>query len=349
LTAFSIAGRTIGPDEPAYIIAEVGVNHDGSLEDALALVDVAAEAGADAVKFQTFDAAQLASQAAPLAEYQQAGSEAASQVEMLERLEFSEAEWDQVAARCAERGLTFLSTPFDAASAQTLGRLEVPAYKVGSGDLTNLPFLRSLAANGLPMIVSTGMATMPEIDSAVEAIADSGDPPLSLLHCISSYPTPPEQANLRAMDTLRAAFPHLVIGYSDHCLGLEVSFAAVARGAAVLERHITLDRDRPGPDHAISLEPDDLRALVAGVRMIEASLGTGEKTPAPAEQETRVVVRRSLVAADDLPAGHVLRDEDVLAKRPGGGLPPDAGGSLIGRPLRVAISRDEQFTADHVA
>jgi N-acetylneuraminate synthase len=349
LTAFSIERRTIGPGEPAYIIAEVGVNHDGSLEDALTLVDVAGDAGADAVKFQTFDAAQLASQSAPLAEYQQAGSEAASQVEMLQRLQFTDAEWDAVAARCAERGLTFLSTPFDARSAETLERLQVPAYKVGSGDLTNLPFLRSLAAHGLPMIVSTGMATMPEIESAVAAIAESGDPPLSLLHCISSYPTPPEQANLRAMDTLRDAFPHLVIGYSDHCMGLEVSFAAVARGAAVLERHITLDRDRPGPDHAISLEPDDLRALVAGVRTIEASLGTGEKTPAPAEQETRVVVRRSLVAAGDLSVGHVLRDEDVLAKRPGGGLPPDAVATLVGRELTREIKSDEQFTSDHVA
>jgi N,N'-diacetyllegionaminate synthase len=346
---FRVGGRPVGPGNPTYVIAEVGVNHDGSVADALRLVDVAADAVADAVKFQTFDPAALVSEAAPLANYQAERSAAASQLEMLEALVLPPAELRQIQERCAERGIAFLSTPFDELSARTLLDLDVPAFKVGSGDLTNLPLLTALARAGLPMIVSTGMATMDEVADAVRAIQDAGDPPIALLHCVSSYPTPPDRANLRAMDALASAFPDAVIGYSDHCLGLEVSLAAVARGAAVLERHITLDRTRSGPDHALSLEPDELAALVAGVRTVESSLGDGDKRPVDVELNTRDVARRSLVAARDLPEGHVLRELDIAIKRPGGGLPPGDAAKVIGATLRRAIGHDEPLRQDDLS
>jgi N,N'-diacetyllegionaminate synthase len=334
---------------PTYVIAEAGVNHDGSEETALDLVDAALDAGADAIKFQSFDPSAIAVDDAPLAEYQRAAEDARSQVLMLERLRLSDAAFARLAEHCRRRGITFLSTPFDEPSAAMLADLGVPAYKVGSGELTNLPFLRSLASRGLPLLVSTGMAELTDVESAVLSIGEAGAPPLALLHCVSSYPTPPEQANLRAMDTLREAFPGVPVGYSDHCLGIEISLAAVARGAAILERHLTLNRGRPGPDHAASLEPDELAELVRRVRLVEQALGTGVKEPQPAERDTRLVARRSLVALRDLEAGEVLSDETIGAKRPAGGLPPSALDELVGRRLARPLRRDEQISWEHVA
>jgi N-acetylneuraminate synthase/N,N'-diacetyllegionaminate synthase len=343
----SIAGRALGGTEPSFVIAEAGVNHDGDPALALRLVDAAAAAGAQAVKFQIFDPAGLASAGAPLADYQRRSlAEMGGQRQMLDRLRLSDEAFEAIARRCAQRGIVFLSTPFDLASASLLRRLGVPAFKVGSGELTNLPFLAELAALGRPLILSTGMATLAEVGEAVEVVRGAGAA-LVLLHCVSSYPTPLEQANVRAIDTLRAAFG-VPVGYSDHCLGEDASLAAVARGACVLERHLTLDRTRRGPDHAMSLEPAELRELIGKVRRMEAALGDGSKAPQPSEHDVRTVARRSIVAARALDAGETLTAAALAIKRPGGGLAPARLSELIGSRLVRPLGADEQLTEAHL-
>jgi N-acetylneuraminate synthase/N,N'-diacetyllegionaminate synthase len=332
---FAIAGRPVGaPGAPAFVIAEAGVNHDGDVDAALALVDAAAEAGADAVKFQTFDPAALTVEAAPLADYQRDRGEASDQRKMLDRLRLPDAAFARLAERAAVRGIVFLSAPFDEGSAALLDGLDVAAFKLGSGELTNLPFLERVAAYGRPMILSTGMAVLDEVAAAVATVRAAGVSDVALLHCVSSYPTPVEQANVSAMDALRAAHPDVVVGYSDHVLGLDAAVASIARGAAILERHLTLDRGRPGPDHALSSEPDEFAELVRRVRATEAALGDGVKAPQAAEADVRAVARRSLVTARALRAGDTLDAAALTAKRPGGGLEPALLPSLVGR--RVA-------------
>lgn len=340
-----IGDRTVGPTARPYVIAEAGVNHDGSVDRALALVDAAADAGADAVKFQTFDPTALAAAGAPLAAYQRDRAVGADdQIAMLSQLTLSAAEFGAVADRCRTQGIEFLSTPFDDASANLIADLGVRAVKVGSGELTNTPFLRRLAARRLPILLSTGMSDLEEIDTAVAAIAASGAPPLALLHCVSSYPTPPAQANLRAITTLRNRYGPLV-GYSDHCLGLDVSLAAVALGAVVVERHLTLDRGAPGPDHALSLLPSELADLVARTEVVWTALGTGNKEPQPAEADTRAVVRRSLVAARELCVGETISETDIATKRPGNGLAPGFLDALVGSVVKRPIQADTPFLA----
>jgi N,N'-diacetyllegionaminate synthase len=324
-----------------FIIAEAGVNHDGDLDIALALADAAAEAGADAVKFQTFDPDQLVTADSTLASYQRERTPSAgSQHEMLARLRFGPDEHAALVKRCAERGIMFLSTPFDGGSAAMLAGLRVGAFKVGSGELTNLPFLAELAHYRLPILLSTGMSYLDEVREAVAVIRRDGAP-IALLHCTSSYPAPEEDANLRAIDTMRDTFG-LPVGYSDHSRGLELSLAAVARDACLLERHLTLDRRRLGPDHAMSLEPGELSELVQRVRQLERWLGDGHKRPQPSESELRVVARRSIVAARPLAAGEILGPDSLAVKRPGDGLPPSRLSTLIGARLRRALRADEQ-------
>lgn len=342
-----IGDRAVGELEPVMVVAEVGVNHDGDLVTALELVEAAAWAGADAVKLQTFSPAELAVEGAPLAPYQrERSSEAADQREMLERLCLAVEDLEAVARRSAELGLIFLSSPFDVPSAGLLERIGVPALKVASGELTNLPLLVALSERDLPLILSTGMATLAEIGEAVSAVRAGGSP-LILLHCVSSYPTPPGQANLRSLDTLREAF-RVPVGYSDHCLGLGASLAAVARDACLIERHITLDRARRGPDHAISLEPRELRELVTGIRDTEAMLGDGRKVAQAAELATRSLARRSIVAARALAEGETLTAAALTAKRPGHGLSPARLGELIGTRLARPLARDEMLTEAHL-
>lgn len=337
---FAIDGRLVGSGQPCLIIAEAGVNHNGSLELACALVDAARAAGADAVKFQTFKAERLVSAAAPKAAYQQRTTGAAeSQLEMIRRLELGEAEHRQLLDHCRQRGILFLSSPFDEQSADFLAELGMSAYKVPSGELTNLPFLGHLAGKGRPLILSTGMAYLGEVEAAVRAITAAGPVPLALLQCVSNYPADPADVNLRAMDTLAAAFG-VPVGYSDHVPPNEVAFAAVARGACIVEKHFTLDRNLPGPDHQASLEPGELAALVRGIRAVEAALGDGRKRPAASEADTAAVARKSLVAARDLPAGSVLEPSLIAVKRPGTGLPPVMLQHLLGRRTRVDIPRD---------
>jgi len=311
--AFVVAGRPIGRGAPVFMVAEAGVNHNGALALALRLVDAAAEAGADAVKFQTFSTEVLVSRDAPKAGYQREATGAAeSQGEMLARLELDPAAHGELQARCAERGLVFFSTPFDAASADFLERLGVPCFKLGSGEITNLPFLRHVAAKGRPVILSTGMSTLDEVAQAVAALREAGDPPLVLLHCLSAYPAPAAEMNLRAMDTLRERFG-CPVGLSDHTTGIEIAVAAVARGAALVEKHLTLDKGLPGPDHRASLDPGEFTALVRAVRSVESALGDGRKRPMPAEADTRRVARKSLVAARAIRAGEPLAAADVAA------------------------------------
>lgn len=342
----TIAGRRLGGREPVLMVAEVGVNHDGDVRTALELVDAAAAAGAHAVKFQTFVPAALAVANAPLASYQRRRTVGvAEQRGMLEQLCLAPGDLRTIAAHCERRGVLFLSTPFDLSSATLLERIGVPAFKVASSELTNLPFLDALARRGIPLILSTGMATLEEVACAVGVVRTIGTP-LVLLHCVSGYPTPLEQANLRAIDTLRSAFG-TPVGYSDHSLGTDASLAAVAREACLLKRHITLDRTRTGPDHAISLEPDELRDLVRRVRQTEAMLGDGRKVAQPVEHDTRAAARRSIVAARALAAGETLTADALAVKRPGNGLPPARLAQIVGARLVRALAEDEQLTEGH--
>lgn len=339
-----IGERTVGHGEPVLVIAEAGVNHDGDVARAHALIDAAVDAGADAVKFQTFNTDALTVDAAPLAEYQAESGASGSQALMLRALELPPESWGELQAHARDSGLLFLSTPFDEGSAELLDRIGVLAYKVGSGELTNTPFLRLLATRGRPMLVSTGMATLEEVGAAVEAAAGA---PLVLLHCVSSYPAPVGEANLRAIATMREAFD-VPVGWSDHTLGEAATLAAVAVGACVIERHLTLDRTLPGPDHAMSLEPQALADLVRSIRAVEAMLGDGVKRPQPSEADVARVARRSIVAARDLQAGEILDADALSIKRPAGGLPPERLASLLGARLTRPIARDDQLTEAHL-
>jgi N,N'-diacetyllegionaminate synthase len=347
--ALDIAGRKVGPGQPCFIIAEAGVNHNGSLVTARQLIDMAAEAGADAVKFQTFKAERLVTPDAPQAAYQAANTGSAeAQFSLLKRLELDVAAHQDLIAYCAERDILFLSTPFDEYSADLLVELGLPVLKISSGELTNLPFLRHVSSLGQPLIVSTGMATLGEVETAVETIRRTGAPPLALLHCVSNYPADPADVNLRAMATMAAAFG-VPVGYSDHTLGIEVPLAAVALGACGVEKHFTLDRTLPGPDHKASLEPGELAAMVRGIRTVEAALGDGRKRPAPGEADTAAVVRKSLVAAQDIAAGETLVADMVAIKRPGTGLTPGLYEAVIGRRARVNIGAGTVLTWELLA
>jgi N-acetylneuraminate synthase/N,N'-diacetyllegionaminate synthase len=337
ISEIKIGPRFVGAGHPCFVIAEAGVNHNGDVDLARRLIDAAAEAGANAIKFQTFRADRLVTSTAPKAAYQQAATGAdESQFEMLRRLELSEAAHDTLFTHANSRGLAFLSTPFDERSADLLGTLKIPGFKISSGELTNLPFLEHVARLGSPLIVSTGMATLEEVRTAVAAIRAAGNPRIALLQCVSNYPANPADTNLRAMKTMRDSFG-IPVGYSDHTLGNEVALAAVALGACIVEKHLTLDRSLPGPDHAASAEPAELTALVHGIRAIESALGDGVKRPAASEAGVAAVARRSLVTARDIAAGETLDDAAITALRPGGGLPPGKKATLLNRRALQAI------------
>jgi len=329
-----------------FVLAEAGVNHNGDPALARALVDVAAAAGADAVKFQTFRVDRLLTRRAAKAEYQQRTTGSGqSQYEMLARLELSAEDHEMLFAHCAKVGIEFVSTPFDPESARYLKRLGVRRIKISSGDVTNLPMLEVVGALGLPVILSTGMADMVEVEAAVATLRGAGTTDLAVLQCVSDYPADPTLTNLRVMDTFARAFG-APVGLSDHSTGLAMSIAAVARGAAYVEKHFTLDRSLPGPDHQASLLPDELRALVAAIRDVEAALGDGVKRPAPSELPVREVARKSLVAARDLPGGAILTREDLDVLRPGTGLSPAALAAVLGRRTARAISHHTPITED---
>ncbi len=327
------------------IIAEAGVNHNGDIQRALALVDAAADARADFVKFQTFRATRLVTADAAKAAYQIAATGAAeSQRDMLTRLELSDADHETLFARCAARGIGFLSTGFDEESIDLLVSLGVPYLKVPSGEITNLPYLRHIAAKQLPVLLSSGMATLGDIEAALGVLISGGiaKDAITVLHCTSQYPAPLTEVNLRAMSTIRDAF-QVNVGYSDHTLGIEVSLAATALGATVIEKHFTLDRTLPGPDHAASLEPGELASMVSGIRAVTTALGNGIKAPTESEQHTRMLARRSIVAARAIRAGEILSAENLTAKRPATGVSPMQWDDVIGRAARRDYATDEMI------
>ncbi len=333
-----IEGYEIGPGKPCFIIAEAGVNHNGSLDRARQMVQVAAHAGVDAIKFQTFKAEKLATAQAPKASYQvETTGDNESQFEMLRKLELSEADFKILVDECRKNSILFLSTPFDEDSADFLASLDMAAFKIPSGEITNLPFLAHVARKGKPVILSTGMSYLNEVDLAVRTIQAAGNRELVLLHCTSNYPADPADVNLRAMITLEQTF-QVPAGFSDHTMGIEIPLAAVAMGAHVIEKHFTLDRALPGPDHQASLESNELGSLVEGIRKVEAALGHGRKEPVEREANTAAVARKSIVARVDIPMGTILNETHFMMMRPGTGLPSAMLQYVIGRTARVNIS-----------
>jgi N-acetylneuraminate synthase len=328
-----------------FIIAEAGVNHNGDINLAYKLADVAKEAGVDAIKFQTFRTEKIISKYADMASYQKKNlSTNKSQYEMVKKIELSYKEFKKIKYYCDEIKIMFLSTPDEEYSLDFLvDELYIPFVKIGSGEVTNLPYLRKIAAKNKPLIMSTGMANLGEVEEAINTIKYvNPNTEISLLHCTTNYPTPYEEVNLKAIQTLAAAFK-LPVGYSDHTLGIEVPVAAVAMGAKIIEKHFTLDKKLPGPDHKASLEPDELKEMVKAIRNIEVALGDGIKKPNKSEIEIMKVARRSLVAIKNIRAGEIIKESDITIKRPGTGIPPKFIEIIIGMKLANDIKDDEPF------
>ncbi len=345
-SVIAVADRRLGRGHRVFVIAEVGVNHDGDGDKALRLVDLAAECGADAVKFQVFRAAELTTAAAPTADYQRGSTGAASQREMLRRLELSDGDFSRLREHCDRVGLVFLATPFSPADVARLVALRVAAIKIASTDLVNTPLLTAAAGTGLPLIVSTGAAEADEIRLAVARlralhVADR----LALLHCVSSYPAPLEALNLRAIGALQA-LAGMPVGFSDHAASVDTGAWAVACGASLLEKHLTADRAAPGPDHAASLDGAGFAEYVRLVRLAEAALGDGELGMHAVEGDVRRVARRSLVAGRAIRAGEPLTSGMIALKRPGGGLGPEDLERVLGRRAAADIAADETLRWD---
>ncbi|MGP9833528.1 N-acetylneuraminate synthase [Marinobacter sp. NSM] len=326
------------------IIAEAGVNHNGDMALAKKLIAAAAEAGADLVKFQTFIAANIISRSAPKAEYQIGATDPEeSQQDMVRKLELTRENHLELIAECEKQGIGFFSTAFDKDSVDLLEELGgTKIVKVPSGELTNLPYLRYLTRHGKHVLLSTGMANLGEIETAIDVLEQGGTPRdnITVLHCTTEYPTPMEDVNLRAMVNIGKAFG-VSVGYSDHTTGIEVPIAAVALGATVIEKHFTLDRTLPGPDHRASLEPDELKAMVQGIRDIERALGDGIKRPSPSELKNKPIARKSLVAARPIKAGEAFSEDNLMVKRPGTGISPMQWDAVIGRTAPRDFSEDE--------
>lgn len=327
------------------IIAEAGVNHNGSLEMAHKLIDAAKEAGADYVKFQTFKAEKAISRFAEKAAYQKdrTGSHE-SQLEMVKKLEIDEEAHIALMTYCERVGIEFLSTPFDLDSIQLLHQLGLSVFKIPSGEITNYPYLKEIAKFNKKVILSTGMSTLGDIESALSILTEHGTDydNMTILHCNTEYPTPFEDVNLKAMQTIHQAF-ELPVGYSDHTLGVEVPIAAVALGAVVIEKHFTLDRSLPGPDHKASLEPDELKMMVSAIRNVEQALGNGIKRPSPSEKKNLPIARKSIVASSYIKKGEEFTAENITTKRPGDGISPMRWNEIVGRKAIKVFVVDEQI------
>lgn len=325
------------------IIAEAGVNHNGDITLAKRLIEAAAEAGADLVKFQTFSADRLVTRTAAKADYQTDTTNGVeTQHAMLRPLELSPGMHDELIAHCAARRIGFLSTGFDIESVNLLVGLGQDLFKIPSGEITNLPYVRHIGQLGKEVILSTGMANLGDVEAALDALEAAGTPrgQIAVLHCTTEYPTPMNEVNLRAMQTLQTAFG-VRVGYSDHTPGIEVAIAAVAMGASVIEKHFTVDRSLPGPDHRASLEPQELMAMVAAIRNIEQALGDGVKRPTPSEARNRLAARKSIVAGREIKAGEAFTNENLTAKRPGAGISPMRWDEVIGRRAGRDFAIDE--------
>ncbi len=315
------------------IIAEAGVNHNGSINTAKKMIDVAVDAGADLVKFQTFKAKTLAIKSAGKADYQKNLTDAdESQFEMIKKLELDQAAHEELMLYCEKKGIIFFSAAFDLGSIELLEKLDISLYKIPSGEITNLPYLRQIGRLGKPIILSTGMSTLGEIHSALNILLEAGvdKKQITILHCNSEYPTPMKHVNLKAMHTIGKKL-RVKIGYSDHTLGIEVPIAAVAMGATVIEKHFTLDRTLPGPDHSASLEPDELKLMVKAIRNIEKAMGDGVKKPSPSEIKNMPISRKSIVAKNSIKKGEKFSKKNLTVKRPGTGISPMEWDNLIGK------------------
>lgn len=326
-----------------FVIAEAGVNHNGDFELAKQLIDAAAEAGADVVKFQTFNADRQVTRTAKKADYQtQTTDSKESQHEMLRSLELTPEMHKELIAHCAARSIGFLSTGFDIESVDLLVSLGQDRFKIPSGEITSLPYLRHIGRLGKKVILSTGMATLGEIEAAIEVIDQAGTPRenITVLHCTTEYPTLMAEVNLRAMQSIHTAFG-VAVGYSDHTSGIEVAIAAVAMGASVIEKHFTLDRNLPGPDHKASLEPDELRAMVVAIRNIEIALGDGIKRLTPSEIRNKPIVRKSLVASQPIKSGEVFSSQNITTKRPGTGISPMRWDEVMGQVAQKDYQKDD--------
>lgn len=326
-----------------YIIAEAGVNHNGSYELALQLIDAAKNAGVDCIKFQTFKAENLVSKDAKKAEYQVTNTHNDdSQYTMLKKLELTDEQFVGLKKHCEDIDIDFLSTAFDFDSIEFLHSIGCAVWKVPSGEITNLPYLIRIARYGEPVILSTGMATMDEVKAAIRVLQENGCRQITLLHCTTEYPAPYQDVNLSAMLTMKNVF-NLPVGYSDHTQGIAIPIAAVAMGATVIEKHFTLDRNMEGPDHKASLEPDELKAMVEAIRQVEVAVGDGRKTPSESEKKNIAVARKSIVAKRRIVKGEILTEENIATKRPGNGLPPMLWFDVIGSVAVRDFEIDEQI------
>jgi N,N'-diacetyllegionaminate synthase len=341
-----IGSRLIGPGQPCFIIAEAGVNHNGDMKLAHKLIHEAAQAGADAVKFQTFTPESVIVHDAPKAAYQlQTTPDDESQLEMIRKLALSHDQFRELKAASDELGIVFLSTPIAPEDADFLVGVGAPALKVASMDIVNYPLLKYFGKLGVPVIASTGMATLGEVENGLDTLRKAGCEQVVLLHCVSNYPIRDDQVNLRVMDTLVQAF-QVPVGFSDHTTSIAIPIAAVARGACVIEKHLTLDKGMSGPDHASSLAPEAFRYMAAGIRAVESALGEPVKYPLQVEIDNRKTMRRSLVAAEDLPAGTVLQTIHFALKRPGVGLGAEFIPLFIGRLTLQPVQKDQMITLD---
>jgi N,N'-diacetyllegionaminate synthase len=326
-----------------FIIAEAGVNHNGSVDIAKKMIDVAVVAGIDAIKFQTFKAKKLVSIAAPKAQYQiDNTSVSETQFEMLKKLQLSNDSFRELFRYCQEKGILFLSSPFDEESIDMLVDLGVNIIKIPSGEITNLPYLRKIGRLNKRLIVSTGMAYLGEIEDVLRILTESGTKKenITILHCNTQYPTPVDDVNLNAMITIRDTF-QVNVGYSDHTLGVEIAIAAIALGASVIEKHFTLDRSMDGPDHGASLEPDDLKAMVSSIRNVERAFGNGLKEPSPSELENRHIVRKSIIAFKGIKKGDLFTENNITTKRPATGISPLEWDNVIGQAAKRDFAEDE--------
>jgi N,N'-diacetyllegionaminate synthase len=345
---FKIGNNVIGDGNPVFIIAEAGVNHNGDINIAKELVDKAVLSGVDAIKFQTFKTEKLVTGYADMADYQKnnIGSES-SQFSMLKKLELSYENFIEIQDYCKEKGIMFLSTPFDFESADFLKSIDMEAYKISSGDLTNIPFLQYIARFDKPIILSSGMATLSEIEGAIDAINLIGTIEIAVLHCTSNYPAKLQSVNLNAMNTIKNAFK-IVSGYSDHTEGITVPIAAAAMRAGIIEKHFTLDKSMEGPDHKASLNPQELKEMVRAIRDVEMALGTGIKKYNSSEVDTMRAARKSIVASRNINAGETIALKDLDYKRPGTGLLPKVFIDIVGMKTNRFIKMDEQIALNMV-
>ena len=341
-----IEHRKIGEGYPCYIIAEAGINHNGSVKIAKQMIDVAKECKVDAVKFQTFTAEEFVNNEDETYEYKSQGKQIKEpMMKMFKRHEFTEEEWSEIVSYCNKKNLTFLSTPQNISDLELLLDYGISAIKVGSDDLTNLELLETYSKKGLPMLISTGMGYMSEIDEAIRTIKKYNNK-LAVFHCISSYPTEFSEVNLKAIKTLQKSYPRVVVGFSDHTFGIEAPIAATALGMKIYEKHFTLDHDMQGPDHKFSANPNQLNKIVKGIRNIERGLGDGKIRPSKNELDMREIAQRSIVANSKLQKGKIITEDDLIFKRPGTGIPPKNKKYLLGRKLNETVEKNELITLD---